>query len=376
MRLDREAVLAAAGSIRLAIGCMAALMLLVFYCTLAQVHLGTFGAVDAYIRTWVVWATIGDRRVPVFPGGGLVGLLLSINLTVALFRRVEFRWRMAGLWLTHFGILLLVFGEYVTATSAVESQLPIQVGDTRNWAEGQRRFELALVDVTDPVTDHVVAVADRLLARGGPVRDPRMPFALDVKAWLPNAQMVVRPRRHDLPVAATAGLGLTTHAIELPVVTADDAANAPAAWVEVRDGAASLGTWLVSTDLDPQRFSRGGKTWTIALRATRHYLPFTLTLKEFRHDVYAGTDIPKNFASLVRLVDPGRHEDREVLIYMNHPLRHRGLTFYQASFGMNDRLSVFQVVRNPGWRLPYAACALVALGLAVHFLILLRAGAA
>ena len=75
---------------------------------------------------------------------------------------------------------------------------------------------------------------------------------------------------------------------------------------------------------------------------------------------------------VVRVEDPGLHEDREVLIYMNHPLRHRGLTFYQASFGMNDKLSVFQVVRNPGWRLPYAACALVSLGLAVHFLLLLR----
>src|SRR5205085_712361 len=149
-----------------------------------------------------------------FPGGGLVGLVLSVNLTVALFRRVEFRWRMAGLWLTHFGILLLVFGEYVTATSAVESQLPIEVGDSRGWAEGQRAFEVAIADVTDPATDHVGAVADRRLARGGLIRDSRLPFALDVKAWLPNAQLVNRPKRHDLPLAATAGLGMTTHAIE------------------------------------------------------------------------------------------------------------------------------------------------------------------
>src|SRR5690242_17120591 len=101
MRNKLDALLAALGSIRLAIGCMAALMLVVFYCTIAQVHLGTFGAVDAYVRTWLVYATVRDRRVPVFPGGGLVGLVLSVNLTVALFRRVEFRWRKAGLWLTH-----------------------------------------------------------------------------------------------------------------------------------------------------------------------------------------------------------------------------------------------------------------------------------
>lgn len=373
MRNKLDGLFAALGSIRLAIGCMGALMLLVFYCTIAQVHLGTFGAVDAFIRTWLVYATLGDHRIPVFPGGGLVGLVLSISLTVALLRRVEFKWRMAGLWLTHFGILLLVFGEYVTATSAVESQLPIEVGETRNWAEGQRAFEVAIADVTDATTDRVYAVADRRLSGGGVVRDARLPFTLGTKTWLKNAQLVARPKKHDLPMAATSGLGLTTHAIELPEVTADDQVNAPAAWIELAAGGTSLGTWLVSTDLEPQKFTHDHRTYTIVLRAARHYLPFTLTLKEFRHDVYAGTDIPKNFASLVRLVDPERHEDRDVLIYMNHPLRHRGLTFYQASFGMNDKLSVLSVVRNPGWRLPYAACALVALGLAIHFLLLLRA---
>lgn len=92
-----------------------------------------------------------------------------------------------------------------------------------------------------------------------------------------------------------------------------------------------------------------------------------MTLKEFKHDIYPGTDIPKNFSSLVRLADPSRAEDRDVLIYMNHPLRYGGKTFYQASFGQNDRLSVFQVVRNPGWLIPYLSCVMVAAGLLLHF---------
>jgi len=74
----------------------------------------------------------------------------------------------------------------------------------------------------------------------------------------------------------------------------------------------------------------------------------------------------------VRLVDPSQHEDRDVLIYMNHPLRYGGKTFYQASFGKEDTLSVLQVVENPGWLLPYLACALVGLGLLAHFATHLR----
>jgi hypothetical protein len=57
---------------------------------------------------------------------------------------------------------------------------------------------------------------------------------------------------------------------------------------------------------------------------------------------------------------------------MNQPLRYQGLTYYQASFGKGDTLSVLQVVQNPGWLLPYISCVLVAIGLIVHFAITLR----
>jgi len=62
------------------------------------------------------------------------------------------------------------------------------------------------------------------------------------------------------------------------------------------------------------------------------------------------------------------HEDREVLIYMNNPLRYAGETFYQASFDPDDHGSVLQVVRNPTWLTPYFSCVLVATGLLIQFL--------
>lgn len=139
--------------------------------------------------------------------------------------------------------------------------------------------------------------------------------------------------------------------------------------MEVLDGARSLGTWLVSSGLGaPQSFFARGDEYKIYIRPRRQYYHFTLSLKEFRHDIYPGTDIPKNFASLVHLSDPDRHESRDVLIYMNHPLRYRGKTFYQASFGEGDKLSVLQVVDNPFSATPYVSCALVVLGLAIQFL--------
>ena len=106
----------------------------------------------------------------------------------------------------------------------------------------------------------------------------------------------------------------------------------------------------------------------MVIRPKRSYFPFTLTLKEFHHDVYAGTDIPKNFSSLVYISNPEKNESRTALIYMNHPLRYGGRTFYQASFGEGDKLSVFQVMENPVSSTPYLSCAMVAAGLLIQFL--------
>src|SRR5690606_23957618 len=76
-----------------------------------------------------------------------------------------------------------------------------------------------------------------------------------------------------------------------------------------------------------------GQPYEIELRFKRLYKPYTLHLIEARHDVFVGTDIPRNFSSRVRLVDPEANEDREVLIWMNHPLRYRGDAIFQSQMG-------------------------------------------
>ena len=124
-----------------------------------------------------------------------------------------------------------------------------------------------------------------------------------------------------------------------------------------------------SPQMVPQHFDYGGHSWKIGFRAERIYKPFSLTLLKFSHDRYAGTDIPKNFSSRLRLTTPDGRDDREVLIYMNNPLRYAGLTFYQAGFENDDRTTILQVVRNPSWQVPYIACALMALGLVIQFCI-------
>jgi len=120
----------------------------------------------------------------------------------------------------------------------------------------------------------------------------------------------------------------------------------------------------------------GDKTYEMALRFRRYYKPYTLHLIKFTHEVYPGTNRPKDFASRVRLVDPRHNEDRETVIYMNNPLRYDGHTFYQSGFNDEEvtgtgKTSFLQVVDNPAAWLPYVSCIMIGGGMLVHFSIAL-----
>jgi ABC-type transport system involved in cytochrome c biogenesis permease subunit len=193
---------------------------------------------------------------------------------------------------------------------------------------------------------------------------------------------------------ATAGVGLgqfAEPAREGAGVDAEQRIDLASAYVTLKKKGTdqSLGTYLVSewqteipvVERPDQKVTVDGRTYGISLRYKREYTPYSFQLLEFHHDNYAGTDIPNNFSSQVRILDPERQVDREVNIHMNVPLRYqrssddpwwqllvRGQeTYYQQGFLPGDTGTILQVVRNPGWLAPYFACAMVALGMVVHF---------
>ena len=368
-------IVEALSSLKLTIACLTLLMVLVVACTLVQVDLGIHLAVARYIRSFLVWwAPEGSSlRIPIFPGGGLAGGLLLLNLLLAQFRRLELSWRKAGLWIIHIGLALLFIGEFATAMLQVESNMAIEEGQTKSFSEDYRRMEVVVTDATDNVFVDEKAIPDSLMKHAREITDPALPFKLVVRDYRENASLSMKGPG-DAPSGATAGVGAGMSYRPLPPVTADGEQNMAVAVVEpvLKDGR-SLGVYLLSNGLGaPQGFIPAGRSWKLALRLRQYHHPFSLTLKDFKHDRYPGTQIPKNFSSLVRLKDEAAGDDRDVLIYMNSPLRHGGLTFYQASFGKDDTLSVLQVVRNPAWTLPYVSCILVSLGLLWHFGVMLR----
>ena len=373
MKLNASrSLLAVLTSLRLTIVLLVLSIILIFAATLDQVHLGVWGVQEKYFRSFFIFTRVPGTEIsfPVFPGGYLLGGILIVNLIAAHLWRFKLSWRKSGIWLAHAGLILLLAGEGVSLLMQRDSQMRIDVGQTRRFAESFHEYELSVTDATNPAYDEVVSIPSTLLAEDAPIQNARLPFVLKPVAFFQNAILRARSQIPNPPPSmATMGLGIGTLALPAPPTAKDEESNWPAAYVEIQGPEGSLGTCLVSALLDePEVFTYQNRTFRLALRPKRDYLPFALTLGKFTHDVYPGTDIPKNFASTIRLKSDDGRDDRDVRIFMNNPLRYAGETFYQASFDPDDHGSVLQVVHNPSWLTPYFSCVLVAAGLLIQFL--------
>jgi hypothetical protein len=368
-------------SLRLTVVLFALAMFLIFAGTLAQAHDGIWAVMHRYFRSYIVWVDLqlfvptSIARIPLglpFPGGFLIGGLMMLNLLAAHIVRFKLTRKRIGIITIHAGIFLLLLGELITAVYATEGNMTIQEGGSASFTEDIREAELVVIDPTPSDHDQVTVVPASMLAKQDTViSDGQLPFDVSVRQWMPNSQLFgpamaptgLRPR-------ATAGAGRRIVAQRVPKVTGVESqkVDLPSAYIALSSGGVELGTWLVSLYLDdPQPVTVDGKTYGISLRFRRSYKLYTMHLIDFSHDKFVGTEKPRNFSSLVRIVDPTNNEDRQALIYMNHPLRYAGETFYQSAFLQGDVGTVLQVVRNPGWLMPYVSCSLVSIGMLIHF---------
>ncbi len=360
-------------SLKLTIVCLAAAMALIFAGTIAQVHLGTHEAQQRYFQSMLIWWPAESRgfQIPVFPGGHLIGAVLLVNLIAAHAKRFRWAWRKLGIHLTHAGLIIMLAGGLFTDLFAVESHMQLSRGDTKNYTEDGIAVELAVIETSNSDFDQVTAIPQTVLEHDRIIDHESLPFRIVVRNYYQNSRLKMASQSDsDVRPIANKGPGAMIAVEPALRATGIDERDVPSAAIEIvsKKSGESLGTWLVSDALGaPQTFSCDGRTWRIAMRSARYYHPYSVTLQKFTHARYAGTDIPKDFSSKVTLIDPEKSVNRDVLIYMNHPLRYRGETFYQAGFQKDDSATILQVVHNPSFLAPYVACVIVAVGLLVQF---------
>src|SRR5690349_522254 len=103
-------------SVRLTVTLLVLACILIFWGTIAQVHEGLYKAQSEFFRSFFIYWQLGSGglKIPIFPGGYLIGCVLLVNLLVAHMRYYQPGKRKIGIVLIHFGVILLLIGQMLT----------------------------------------------------------------------------------------------------------------------------------------------------------------------------------------------------------------------------------------------------------------------
>ena len=345
------------------------LLLLTYLGTMNQVENGLYQSQHKYFESvfLVHWA-FGLVPIPL-PGGYLVMILTFINLLWGAVVRFRWAWSKVGVLVGHVGILILLAGSFVSYAFSESGHMALYENESSDEFESSYEWEIGVGEAAagGPVTEYIIHQSDFDRLSDGRARTFKfsgLPFDLKIGDFMPNA-------------APGAGAGSDPHAAgKLSAAPPSreqeqNLAGATATLVEQQSGAAHEAQLWAGNNA-PATVEAAGKKWNLALRKHRWKLPFTLRLDRFKHELHPRTNMAREYSSFVTKIEDGA--SRAIRITMNEPLRHKGYTFYQSSWGPQNGgnkgpfYSVFAVVRNPADQVPLYACIITTAGLVLHFM--------
>ncbi len=98
-------------------------------------------------------------------------------------------------------------------------------------------------------------------------------------------------------------------------------------------------------------------------------LPFALKLRDFQLERYPGSESPSSFASELTLVDKEKGIEKDIRVFMNNALKHRGYRFYQSSYDQDEQGTILSVNADGlGTTVTYTGYAMLFLGIILSLL--------
>ena len=329
---------------------MPALMALLVVGTLAQRELGLYEAERLFFAGWIVWA----GPVPL-PGMYPLLALLTLSLIAKLTLKSPWSRAQSGNVITHLGALLLMLGGLLTAVSAQEGYLSAAEGETSQIVHDYHAREMVMLDAAGrPIWREDL----NALAAGDVV--PNSPIgAFTIEKLYRNAIPAWREEAGEDEQGIAQQLDLAPQPLEK-----QDEANLSGIILSTPEH----GRFLLFEPMQKRpEVSVGERAITLAVRKTQRLLPFSVKLIDFEKMAYAGTNMAREYQSIVQ-IDEGGGLSWQAMIRMNEPLRVMGYTLYQSSFveRSGETISVLAVVKNKGRVFPYVASLVLGVGLLMH----------
>ncbi len=371
-------------SFGLAAAVLALLTLVTLMGTLNQIEEGLIDSTAKYFESaWIVdTVPIGNVTIPVFlPGGYLLLAILFFNILAGTILKIRRNWKAIGLYVSHIGILILIFSSFVTRHFAWEGNMALRPGMQSSEALHYRNWQLEILPIDEKGEANkalVIPYADLETIGWKGERtftSEELPFEIRISHAARNAT--------PIPVSAPMSAQSDGPVIEgfklLPLPKEKEAERNSAGFYAdfiPKSGGEKIPAILWAhlggnfAQVKPFTFEVDGKKFAAQVVRERMPIPFTIKLDQFLFEKYAGVMTAKNYQSNITKLEDGTEEKIEVK--MNEPFRHRGYTFFQASFGPpnagpDDELyTVFTVWKNPSDHWPLFSLIVTFVGLLAH----------
>ncbi|MDA0576474.1 MAG: cytochrome c biogenesis protein ResB [Verrucomicrobia bacterium] len=358
-------------SFGLAIVVLFLLLVLTLLGTLEQAEFGLYVVQQKYFNSLYLVHWLFDVVPIPLPGVYLLLVILFINQVCGGMIRLIQRRGPIGVLVAHAGILLLLVSGFVTFHQSNHGSMRLYEGETANEVESYTDWVVEIRRLEPTPSDRIWIIPTKDLEAMGPFgartfAAADLPFALALAQYQVNCVPVPGGAPPALPPVDGVSL--------LPQARAKEVeANAAGVYVEVVDkaGGAPQRSIVWAYERHPFAFTTGTERWAVAMKRRTWSIPFDVRLDRFTVELHPNTQIPKVFRSDVTKSEGESHE--AVNISMNAPLRYRGYTLFQASWGPQNAppgtplFSGFAVVHNPADHWPLYACIIVSAGLLLHF---------
>lgn len=352
--------------------------LLTWLATLEQIDHGLYPTLKKYFhwKSVFIFPEINGKTVW-FPllSGYWVGAILLVNLTLGGVIRIRKGWSHAGNIISHFGIIFMLIAGGVAHHFSERGNMAVGEGESSNTAEDYFEFVVELTEIKENQPGPITVI------RGDQINDleagktrvfrlPEFPFDLEIGGYLVNGQPVSTFERAPDRQQQQADL---YYLMEKPEeVNAE--ANTAACYARIlyRDGTKSDPFILAGASFHPFSVRIDERVFTVDMRKRLWPMPFTVQLDKFTADFHPGTARPAKFISEVTRIED--NTESKYTIQMNEPMRHDGLTFFQASYGPpgagpgEKMYSVFEVVHNPADHWPEYSLYIVTFGMLITFM--------